>query len=386
MAEHAFDDTLLAGLVELRHDLHRHPELLYETHRTASIVAERLRTMGCDEVVEGIGGPSVVAAIRGRGPGRSVGLRADMDALPIHEQTNLPYASGISGKMHACGHDGHVTMLLGAAECLARKRDFDGTVVLVFQPAEEGGAGAKAMIDDGLFDRFPIDEIYAIHNRPGTPVGHFAITPGAAMGSVDEVKIEINGKGGHAAMPHQATDPLVAAAAMIQSIQSVVSRNLDPIGAAVVSLTTIRGGDAFNVIPSTVTLGGTVRTLDEGLRDTIEARLGEIVSHIAAAHGMEAECDYIRHYPVTVNHAAETAHAAAAASACVGQDKVDPHLPPTLGGEDFAFYLNDRPGAIIWSGNGESAGLHHPAYDFNDDGIAFGMGYFLELAKARLRA
>lgn len=377
-------DAVLADLTALRRDLHQHPELMYETHRTAALIAERLRAAGCDQVVEGIGRTGVVGVIEGsRGPGRSIGLRADMDALPIHEETNLAYASRSPGKMHACGHDGHVTMLIGAAEALARARDFRGRVVVIFQPAEEGGAGAKAMIEEGLFERFPCAEVYALHNRPGLPLGQFAATAGAAMASVDELRIEITGRGGHAAFPHEAVDPLVVAAAVIQALQSVVSRSIDPLQSAVVSLTTIAGGDAFNVIPQSVRIGGTVRTLNERVRDRIEARVKALVECIADAHEASAEVRYIRHYPVTVNHAAETAFAVTVTEEIVGKEAVNAQLPPSMGGEDFAFMLEGVPGAILWVGNGASAGLHHPAYDFNDAAIGHGVEFFRKLVLAR---
>ena len=355
----------LDQLVAFRHDLHSHPELLYDLPRTSAEVAKALRGAGCDEVVEGVGKTGVVAIINGRSntSGRAIGLRSDMDALPILEATGKPWSSKTPGKMHACGHDGHTAMLLGAAIGLAQSRAFDGKVVLIFQPAEEGGAGARAMIEDGLFKRWPIDEVYGMHNRPNLPVGEFTIAPGPIMGSVDMIDIEIEGVGGHAASPHQTIDPVPVAAALIQAIQTITARTIDPIDSAVISITTIHGGDAFNVIPQSLRLTGTVRTLRDSVRDNVEARLQQAVAGIAAAFGAKGELDYSRHYPVTVNHIQETEFAAIAAEAVAGVGRVGRDMPPTLGGEDFAFMLNEVPGAMINIGNGESANLHHPAYD-----------------------
>ena len=376
----------LDELIAFRRDLHRNPELLYDLPRTSAKVAEALRKAGVDEVHEGLGQTGVVGVIRGRTnhSGRMIGLRSDMDALPIMEATGREWASQTPGKMHACGHDGHMAMLLGAAMGLAEKRDFDGTVAVIFQPAEEGGAGARAMIEDGLFDRFPCNEVYGMHNRPGLPVGSFETAPGAIMGSVDMFTIEIAGVGGHAAMPNHALDPMPVMAALIQALQTITSRNMDPIDGAVISVTTVHGGDAHNVIPPVVTLTGTVRTLRESVRDMIEARMGQMVQGIAAAFGAQGRLDYTRHYPVTVNHTAETGFAAAAAAAVAGAARVRDDMPPTLGGEDFSFMLNEVPGALIKIGNGASAGLHHPEFDFNDEAIAWGVSYWGELVRQRL--
>lgn len=373
-------------LTEFRRDLHQNPELLYDVERTAASVAEALRRAGVDEVHEGIGRTGVVGVIRGQSDvsGRMIGLRSDMDALPIEEETGKPWASKVPGKMHACGHDGHTTMLLGAARHLAESRAFDGTVIVIFQPAEEGGAGAKAMIDDGLFTRWPCNEVYGMHNRPNLPVGQFTINSGPIMGSVDEVRITITGRGGHAARPEQTIDPLPVAAALLQGVQTLTSRRMDPIDSAVVSLCTIHAGNAFNVIPQAVEMTGTVRTLREGVRDMIEERLGAMVEHVALAFGGEGKLDYTRHYPVTVNHERETALAAQAAQEVAGTENVHLDMPPTLGGEDFSFMLNEVPGAMINVGNGPSAGLHHPMYDFNDDVIAWGCSYWTTLVRQRL--
>lgn len=376
----------LDELVAFRRDLHSNPELLYDLPRTSAQVASALRKVGCDEVVEGIGKTGVVAVIHGKSntSGRSIGLRSDMDALPILEATGKPWASKTPGKMHACGHDGHTTMLLGAAMGLVQSRAFDGTAVLIFQPAEEGGAGARAMIEDGLFRRWPVSEVYGMHNRPNLPIGEFTIAPGSIMGSVDMIDIEIEGVGGHAAMPHQTVDPAPVIAALIQAVQTITARTINPMDSAVISITTIHGGDAFNVIPQTICMTGTVRTLKDSVRDHVEARLNQAVTGIAAAYGAKGKLDYSRHYPVTVNHAQETELAATAAEAVAGVGRVARNMPATLGGEDFAFMLNEVPGAMINIGNGPSAGLHHPAYDFNDEAIAWGCSYWCELVRQRL--
>ncbi|GHH02222.1 M20 aminoacylase family protein [Pseudodonghicola xiamenensis] len=376
----------VAGLTEFRRDLHQNPELLYDLPRTAQTVAEALRAAGVDEVHEGIGKTGVVGVIRGQSnaSGRTIGLRADMDALPIKEETGKPWASQTEGKMHACGHDGHTTMLLGAAKHLAESRAFDGTVIVIFQPAEEGGAGARAMIEDGLFKRWPCHEVYGMHNRPNLPLGQFTIAPGPIMGSVDEVKITITGRGGHAARPEQTLDPLPMAAALLQAVQTLISRNKDPIDSAVISLCTIHAGNAFNVIPQAVEMTGTVRTLREEVRDMVETRMRAMVEHIALAFGGEGKLEYTRHYPVTVNHERETELAAKAAQEVAGVENVHLDMPQTLGGEDFSFMLNEVPGAMINVGNGPSAGLHHPMYDFNDDVIAWGCSYWTTLVRQRL--
>ena len=377
----------LAGeLTEFRRDLHMNPELLYDVDRTAAKVAEALREAGVDEVHEGIGRTGVVGVIHGQSntSGRMIGLRSDMDALPIEEATGKPWASQVPGKMHACGHDGHTAMLLGAARHLADSRAFDGTVIVIFQPAEEGGAGARAMIEDGLFTRWPCNEVYSMHNRPNLPVGQFTINSGPIMGSVDEMKITITGRGGHAARPDETIDPLPIAGALLQAVQTLTSRNLDPIDSAVISLCTIHAGNAFNVIPQDVTLTGTVRTLREEARDMIEERLGAMVENIAAAFGAQGRLEYTRHYPVTGNHERETELAARAAQEVAGVENVHLDMPQTLGGEDFSFMLNEVPGALINVGNGPSAALHHPEYDFNDDVIAWGCSYWTTLARQRL--
>ncbi|GAA5628747.1 hippurate hydrolase [Brucella sp. NBRC 12953] len=378
----------LDDLIAFRRDLHENPELLYDVNRTAEKVAEALRAAGLDEVVTGIGRTGVVGVIRGQtnNSGRAVALRADMDALPIFEETGAEWSSKVPGKMHACGHDGHTTMLLGAARELAQSRAFDGTVIVIFQPAEEGGAGAKAMIDDGLFKRWPVNEVYGMHNRPNLEVGNFTISSGPIMGSVDVIDIVIDGVGGHAASPHHTIDPIPVTAALIQAIQTLTARTIDPLDSAVISITTIHGGDAFNVIPQSIKLTGTVRTLREEVRDHVEERLTRAVQGIADAFGAKATLDYQRNYPVTVNHEHETELAALAAEAVAGAERVTRDMPATLGGEDFAFMLNEVPGAMINIGNGPSANLHHPKYDFNDDVIAWGSSYWTTLVRQRLPA
>ena len=370
-----------------RHDLHMHPELLYDVHRTAASVADKLKSFGCDEVVAGIGRTGVVGVIHGRKTsGKTIGLRADMDALPIDEANDLPYKSRAPGKMHACGHDGHTAMLLGAAQYLAETRNFAGTAVVIFQPAEEGGAGAKAMLDDGMLKRFGIGEFYGMHNYPGMPVGSFGIRPGPTMASADFVTIDIEGVGSHAARPHMGIDAVLVGAQIINNIQSIVSRNVDPLKSAVVSICMFQAGNTDNVLPQTVRLRGTARSLDAGVRDLLEKRLHQVVEGTALAYGAKARLDYRRNYPVLINHPKETDFAASVASQIAGADRVDADLPPMMGAEDFSFMLNERPGAFIWIGNGDSAGLHHPSYNFNDDVIPFGTSYWVKLVETALPA
>ena len=369
-----------------RRDFHAEPELLYDVHATAAKVAERLRSFGCDEVVEGIGRTGVVGVIRGRSPGAAIGLRADMDALPIEEETGKPWASRIPGKMHACGHDGHTAMLLGAARYLAETRNFAGSAIVIFQPAEEGGAGGDAMVKDGMMERFAIEEVYGLHNMPGLPVGHFAIRSGPIMAATDEIEITFRGHGGHAAMPHLCNDPIVAAAQCIQALQTIVSRGTNPLESLVVSVTQVHAGHAHNVIPDTVWLNGTVRTLTAERRDFAERRLREIAHGVAAANGMTAEIVYDRSYPVTRNHAEQTAKAVAVAREIAGHDRVLDDIPPVMGGEDFSFMLEARPGAFIFMGNGDSAGLHTAQYDFNDQAIPHGASYWARLVEKLLPA
>jgi hippurate hydrolase len=365
-----------------RRDLHEHPELLYDVHRTAQTVADKLKEFGCDEVVTGIGRTGVVGVIKGRKPGNEViGMRADMDALPILEETGLPYQSKTPGKMHACGHDGHTAMLLGAARYLTETRNFSGSAVVIFQPAEEGGAGGKAMVQDGMMERFGIKQVYGMHNHPGMAVGEFGIKPGPTMASADHMIIEIEGKGAHAARPHASVDTVLVGAQMINQIQSIVARNVDPLESAVVSICQFQAGTTDNVIPQTATLRGTVRALKSEVRDLVQKRLQEVVDGTAALYGAKATLKYHPGYPVLNNHEKETEFAASVAGAIAGQDKVDTGIPPVMGAEDFSFMLNERPGAFIFIGNGDSAGLHHPAYNFNDDVIPFGTSYWVKLVE-----
>jgi amidohydrolase len=378
---------LHAEITEWRRDLHAHPELNYDVNRTAGVVAERLRAFGCDEVVEGIGRTGVVGVIRGqKGAGKGIGLRADMDALPITEANEVPYKSTVPGKMHACGHDGHTAMLLGAAKHLAETRNFAGTAVMIFQPAEEGGAGAKAMIRDGLMERFPIDEVFGMHNFPGLPVGAFALRSGPIMASADTLDIEIEGVGGHAARPHLAVDTILVGAQIINAVQSIVSRNVDPLKAAVVSICMFQAGNTDNVIPQTAQLRGTARALAPDVRDLLEQRLRKLVEGTAALHGATAKLRYRRGYPVLVNYDAQATFAATVAADIAGSLHVETQMAPVMGAEDFAYMLEARPGAFIFVGNGDSAGLHHPAYDFNDDVIPAGTSYWVRLVETALAA
>lgn len=364
-----------------RRDIHANPELQYDVHRTAGKVADLLREFGVDEVVTGIGRTGVVGVIKGRGPGKVIGLRADMDALPIKEQPGKPYASQTSGKMHACGHDGHTAMLLGAAKYLAETRNFDGTAVLIFQPAEEGGGGGRAMVEDGLMDRFGIQEVYGLHNMPGLPAGSFGIREGGIMAATDEFQITIDGKGGHAALPHNAIDPVMIAAQVITALHTIVSRNVDPMRSAVLSVTMVQAGDAFNVIPRSAKLTGTIRTLDNDIRNFMEGQLKAVATGLAEAFGAKVSIHYRRGYPVTVNTARETAFAAGIASEVAGADQVNTKADPTMGGEDFAYMLQARPGAYIFLGNGDSTELHTDTYDFNDDIIPVGVSYWVRLVE-----
>ncbi len=378
---------LLPEITAWRRDFHEHPELLFDVHRTAARVADLCRSFGCDEVVEGIGRTGVVAVIKGKTDtqGRTIGLRADMDALPIKEQTGVPYASKTPGKMHACGHDGHTAMLLGAAKYLAETRNFDGTVVCIFQPAEEGGGGGREMVQDGMITRWNIDEVYGMHNMPGIPVGHFAIRPGAMMAAADQFEIVVTGKGGHAAKPHDCVDTTVVAAHIVVALQTIASRNVDPLKQIVVSVCTVEtDSTAHNVIPQVVKMKGTVRTMDAGVQNYVETRIGQIVEGTALALGARADVHYHRGYPVTVNAPQNTDYAAEVAMAVSGQ--VDTNTAPLMGAEDFSFLLNERPGAYIFLGNGDTAMVHHPAYNFDDNAIPFGSSWYAGMAEARMPA
>jgi hippurate hydrolase len=373
-----------ADITAWRRDLHEHPEILFETHRTSAFVAEKLRAFGCDEVVEGIGRTGVVGVIKGRSDasGKVIGLRADMDALPIHEQTGLDYASKIDGAMHACGHDGHTAMLLGAAQYLAETRNFDGTTVVIFQPAEEGGGGGAEMCKDGMMDRWGIDEVYGMHNWPGRPVGAFSIRPGAFFAATDLLRIEFEGLGGHAAKPHETIDTTLMASHAVTALQSIVSRNADPIDRIVVSITSFEtSSKAFNVIPQKVQLMGTVRTMSLEMRDLAEKRVNEICTGIAGTFGGVARVNYNRNYPVMVNHDDQTEFAAQVARSVSGQCD---EAPLIMGGEDFAFMLEERPGAYILVGNGDTAMVHHPEYNFNDEAIPAGCSWWAGIVEQRL--
>jgi hippurate hydrolase len=374
-------------LTAFRRDLHMHPELGFEEHRTAKLVCERLAALGI-EFHAGIGRTGVVAVVRGRADtrGNTVGLRADMDALPMQEENDFAHKSRYDGRMHGCGHDGHTTMLLGAARYLAETRNFDGTAFLIFQPGEEGYAGAKAMIEDGLFERFPAQQVFALHNWPGLPPGHLGITPGPAMAAADRIEIVIDGRGGHGAHPHSAVDPVLVAGHIITAAQSIVSRNVSPIDTAVVSLCAMHAGNpgAMSVIPSHATLVGTVRTFRPATQDMIERRLNELIPTIAAAFGARATLRYERVYPATINHDRQTAFAVEVAEALVGPDKVARNLDPSMGSEDFAFMLQAKPGAFARLGQGGAEGgcfLHNSTYDFNDAVIPLGAGYLAALAE-----
>ncbi|HEY0124743.1 MAG TPA: M20 aminoacylase family protein [Rhizobium sp.] len=370
-----------------RRHLHETPELLYDVHETSNFVAEKLRAFGCDTVETGLGKTGVVGIIKGRhGDGPTIGFRADMDALPITETSGKPWTSKVPGKAHSCGHDGHTAMLLGAAQYLAETRNFKGSVAVIFQPAEEGGAGALAMLDDGMMDKFGIREVYGMHNSPGMPVGSFAIRKGSLMAAADSFEITINGNGSHAAAPHLSIDPVLASAHVVIALQSIVSRGMDPLKSLVISVTTTHGGTAHNVIPSSVTLTGTVRTLLPETRDFAEKRLKEVAQATAMAHGATAEVNYHRGYPVTVNHDNETEFAIGVAGSVAGVSGVDANTAPRMGAEDFSYMLESRPGAFIFIGNGDTAGLHHPAYDFNDDVLPYGISYWVTMAEKGLAA
>jgi amidohydrolase len=381
---------LQPDIMAWRHDIHEHPELMYDVHRTAAFVADRLREFGCDEVVTGLGRTGVVGVIKGSKPAadgdvKVIGLRADMDALPIEEDTNLEYASKTPGKMHACGHDGHTAMLLGAARYLSETRNFAGDAVVIFQPAEEGGAGAAAMIKDGLMDRFAIDQVYGMHNGPGLPIGSFAIRPGPIMAATDSIDIRIEGRGGHAARPHLCIDPVLAGSQLIAALQSIVSRNVDPLDSAVISICEFHAGNARNVIPQTAELKGTIRTLKPDVRAFAEKRIREVVAGIAQQTGTTIDVSSERGYPVTVNHVSQTEIATKVAKEIAGDANVH-ETPPMMGAEDFSYMLEARPGAFIFCGNGDSAGLHHPAYNFNDEAIVYGTSYWIKLVENTLAA
>ncbi|MER5170395.1 amidohydrolase [Thioclava kandeliae] len=383
---------ILPEITAWRHDFHQHPELMFDVERTAGRVAALLREFGCDEVIEGIGRTGVVGVIHGQAGGgqagsgdRAIGLRADMDALPVREQADVPYASKEAGKMHACGHDGHTAMLLGAAKYLCETRAFKGRAVVIFQPAEEGGGGGLEMCRDGLMERFGIEEVYAIHNMPGIPVGEFAICDGPIMAACDQFDIRVVGRGGHAATPHDAVDAVVVAAQIIMALQTIASRNVNPHDQVVVSTCAIKSDSSVhNVIAQEVMLRGTVRTMRPELRDYVEERVNQIVTATAEAFGARAEIAYDRGYPVTSNRPEYAALAVEGAKRVT--DKVNPNVTPMMGAEDFSYMLEARPGAYIWLGNGDSAILHSADYIFDDRALPYGASWFVEMVEARLPA
>ncbi len=364
-----------------RRHLHAHPELEFNCHETAAFVVQRLKEFGVDEIHEGIATSGVVAIINGQGDGPTLGLRADMDALPMDEITGVEYASTVEGKMHACGHDGHTTMLLGAAKYLTETRKFAGRVALIFQPAEEDGGGAGVMVEEGVMDTFGVKDVYAIHNVPGLPLGEFHTTPGPIMAAVDSFTIKLQGKGGHGAYPQDTVDPVVAAVAMVNAIQTIVSRNHDTRNECVVSVTQIHAGSADNVIPDGGFINGTIRTFDKEVQAMIHQRLNEITTGTAAAYGLEAVLDIDIGYPATVNHETQTAFAADVARDIAGDVAVNADQGMEMGAEDFSYMLEARPGAYLFLGAGEGAGLHHPAFDFNDDISPIGASFFARLVE-----
>jgi hippurate hydrolase len=374
-----------ADMMAWRHDIHAHPETAFEETRTAARVAELLESFGIT-IERGVAKTGVIGTLKGSAPGhRAIALRADMDALHVHEKTEVSYASQHEGRMHACGHDGHTTMLLGAARYLAETRNFAGTIHFIFQPAEENEGGARVMVEEGVLARYPVEAIYGMHNWPGLEAGQFAIRPGPMMAAFDIFEITVTGRGAHAAMPHLGIDPVVVAAQIVTALQTIASRNTHPLQGAVVSVTQIHGGDTWNVIPDTVVLRGTTRAFDPAVRDAIEPAMRRVAEGAAASLGATVEMRYERRYPPTVNSAAETEIAATAAADLVGADKVRRDLLPSMGAEDFAWFLQEKPGAYIWIGNGETAAnLHNPHYDFNDDILPLGASYWVRLAESVL--
>jgi hippurate hydrolase len=387
--------TQAASIAAVRRDIHAHPELCFEEVRTADVVAAKLTEWGIP-VHRGMGTTGVVGIVKNGSSPRAIGLRADMDALPMQEFNTFGHASRNAGKMHACGHDGHVAMLLAAAQHFAKNRNFDGTVYLIFQPAEEGGGGAREMINDGLFEQFPVEAVFGMHNWPGMEVGQFAVSAGPVMASTAEFKVVIRGKGSHAAMPHNGIDPVPIACEMVQAFQTIISRNKKPIEAGVISVTMIHAGEATNVVPDSCELQGTVRTFSIELQDTIERRMKQVAEHLCAAHDAQCEFEFVRNYPPTINSAAEAEFARKVMGAIVGEQNVRAQ-EPTMGAEDFAFMLQAKPGAYCFIGNGDGAHremghgggpcmLHNPSYDFNDDLIPLGATYWVQLAETWLAA
>lgn len=372
-----------AELSSIRQDIHMHPEIAFEEQRTSDIVAAKLAEFGC-EVHRGLAKTGVVGTLRRGNATRAIGLRADMDALPIQERNTFGHASVNKNKMHACGHDGHTTMLLGAARYLAETRNFNGTVHFIFQPAEEGLGGGRVMVEEGLFEKFPCDAVFAMHNVPGLPVGHMSVKPGTLLASADSWTMTVKAKGSHGAMPHQGNDPFIIACQIVLAIQTIASRNVDPLDSVVVSVGFIKGGDTFNVIPDEVLIGGTARALLPHVQDMIETRLGEIARGVASAYGASVDYKYIRRYPPTINHPDETEFAAKVAEEVCGAANVKRDIPPVMGGEDFSFMLRKVPGAMLWLGNGPGEGnclLHNPHYDFNNEAIPTGVSFLVRLTE-----
>lgn len=390
-------DPILAfqpELQQIRRDIHAHPELCFEEHRTSALVAEKLQEWGIP-VIRGLGGTGVVGVIQSGSSKKAIGLRADMDALPMQEINSFAHASRHDGKMHACGHDGHTAMLLGAAHYLSQHKNFDGSVYVIFQPAEEGGGGAKRMMDDGLFDQCPMEAVFGMHNWPGTAVGSFGVTAGPMMASSNEFEVTVKGKGAHAAQPHKGIDPIMVAVQIAQSWQTIISRNASPLESAVLSITQIHSGSATNVIPDEATLIGTVRAFSTAMIDLLERRMKTIAEHTAAAFDAEVQFEFKRNYPPLINHVKETAFAVEVMRSLVGADRVDAQVEPTMGAEDFAFMLQEKPGCYVFIGNGEGlhrdgghglgpCNLHNPSYDFNDDLLPIGASYWVRLAEAYL--
>lgn len=369
-----------------RRHLHSKPELLYDVHETAAFVEQKLREFGCDEVVTGIGRTGVVGVIKGKkGAGQAIGLRADMDALPLTETGTPEWISTNTGKAHSCGHDGHTSMLLGAAKILCETRDFYGELIVIFQPAEEGGAGGLAMVKDGMMDRFKIVEVYGMHNMPGIAVGELAVCNGPIMAATDEFTITINGIGGHAAQPHRNIDPIVIGSQLVTALQSIVSRGSNPLDSLVISVTKFNAGEAYNIIPEKAVLAGTVRSLTKSARSFAEKRIRAHCEAFGLLNDITIDLDFKNNYPVTFNHTGQTAIAADAADKVSINGPITREVEPMMGGEDFSYMLEARPGCYIFLGNGESANLHHPAYDFNDDALPYGMSYWVELAQSRLK-
>lgn len=384
MLENNRISSLVPEVTGWRHWLHQNPELLFELPKTQEFILNTLGKIGIKDVYTGLGKTGVVAIIEGQQSGPMIGLLSDMDALPIFELSDIPHKSNENGKMHACGHDGHTAMLLGAAQYLQETRNFLGRVALVFQPAEEGAVGADAMVKDGLFEQFDISEIYGMHNMPGLPVGEFALCPGPSHAAADTFEIQIEGNGSHAARPHHGTDPIAAANAIYNALQTIISRNTDPIRNGLISVTAIQSGDAFNVVPHTAMMRGTVRTLHADTQDIIEKRMGKICAGVDLSHGVKSTLDYQRKCPININHRGPSEYALSAARSVAGVAAVDDNCPPRLGGEDFSFMLEKIPGAVINIGNGDTPGLHNPKFDFADDAIPYGISFWTKLVETRL--